>query len=425
VVFTDVSNVVCKIYGLMMSNDKKRILYISMTGMGEPLGQSQVLEYLFIIARTYDVTIVSSEKSSHNKKESALAATIAHYNIQWNHINYSNKFGVLSSIYQLIRLFFAAFIKVIQDRPDIIHARSFIPTIVAVILHSFIRVKIVFDIRGFFLEEKIDTGRLIKATILHKLLKKVERVLYKRSDSIVSLTMRGKEIIRREYDIPLELITVIPTCVNTNLFRYSPQSEKKKLRQKLELPDKKIVIHHGAVEGWYDFESEVRLFKAMYDRDKDIYLLILNKTQHDYILKVLQKNGINDNVYKIKGVEFYETNQYLNASDVSMFFIRPTYSKQASQPTKFAENTACHLFTVTTKDVGDMDYYAETYKTALLIDWHKLSGTLETLATNILSIINNDSKLPSHYAYERLLQECFSNEIAVDRYMTVYRQLLS
>lgn len=408
-----------------MNGKKKVLLYLSLTGMSEPLGRSQVLEYLFEIGKSYDVSILSCEKTYFYKLEPGLDEEIKNHGIQWKHIYYSNRYGLLSASLQFVRFVLAAVVFTLLKKPDIVHARSLIPAGVALVVKIIFRKKVLFDIRGFFVDEKVDSARLKKGSLLYHALKSIERTIYRGSDRIITLTFCGKDIVCQEYGVAPDLITVIPTCVNTKLFTPAVADERAALRRQLSLPDKKIIVHHGQVKGWYDFESEVILFKAMYKQDKNAFFLLLNKDQQMYIETILHRFEIPQKAYSIRSVDFSGISLYLNACDLSIFFIKPTYSKKASHPTKFAENTACRLYSLSNRGIGDMDFYAKTYKTAFLIDLTKLSFTLDETAAQVLEIINNPAQRAINDAYDRLLRECFSNEIAVERYLSVYNILLN
>jgi hypothetical protein len=79
---------------------------------------------------------------------------------------------------------------------DIIHARSMIPAVMGLVLKKIHKVKLLFDIRGFAIDEKIDSGRLKNDSLMFKVLKKLDNHLYKASDHVVTLTHNAK-ILKR------------------------------------------------------------------------------------------------------------------------------------------------------------------------------------------------------------------------------------
>ena len=58
-----------------------------------------------------------------------------------------------------------------RNKINIIHARSFIPTTICLIIKKFTKAKLLFDIRGFAIDEKIDSGRLNTSSFLFNISK--------------------------------------------------------------------------------------------------------------------------------------------------------------------------------------------------------------------------------------------------------------
>jgi len=109
----------------------KKILYLSLTGMTEPLGRSQVLGYLVRLSRSNKIYLISFERT---RKVSNIDDIVSQNNIIWKHYPYSNKYGILSSIGQIL-IGVVAGSRIITDNSiEIIHARSMIPAIVGLIL---------------------------------------------------------------------------------------------------------------------------------------------------------------------------------------------------------------------------------------------------------------------------------------------------
>jgi len=113
-----------------------------------------------------------------------------------------------------------------------------IPATMGFILKKMYGIKLLFDIRGFAIDEKVDSGRLRKGSLLYKVLKKLDDLLYKTSDHIVTLTHSAKMILEEKLKIPHERITVIPTCANKNLFYVVDKSTQKKIERNWDMTKK-------------------------------------------------------------------------------------------------------------------------------------------------------------------------------------------
>ena len=102
----------------------------------------------------------------------------------------------------------------------IVHARSYVPAVIASAVSSATGAKFLFDMRGFWVDEKVEAGSWTEASVIYRVGKWFERRFLERADGIVSLTREGvKNLPRLGFDprraIPID---VIPTCVDTGRF---------------------------------------------------------------------------------------------------------------------------------------------------------------------------------------------------------------
>ncbi len=395
-----------------------KILYISLTGMTEPLGRSQVLEYLIDLSKKgNDFYLISFEREKDLKDIEEVKKIIEENNIKWEYFIYKkNKFKQLKEIYKVVK-----HIKKLNKKENfqIFHTRSFLPTLIG-FLSKRKNIKIIFDIRGFWIDEKLDSGRM-KSTFLYKILKKIDDYLYKNADHVVTLTHKAKDILSENLKIHNEKITVIPTCANKEIFQKIDNFEKEKIRKEFNFTnDDILLIHTGTVSGWYDFDKELKLIKYLINKNENIKFIILNKNEHDFINKKLQEYKIDKSKVILKSVPFEKVSQFLNISDYSIFFIKPSYSKQASAPTKFAENVACHLPSITNKGVGDMEYYLTQYKVGKLIDLENINyEEYEEILKFIEKPDINEND------FEKLFNEHFDKKMAVKKYDNIYKRLIN
>ena len=345
------------------------------------------------------------------------------HNINWQYLIYSNKYGVISTIAQIIKAIYYGSSCIRNNKIDIIHARSMIPATMGLILKKIHGIKLLFDIRGFAIDEKIDSQRLKKDSLLFKCLKKLDNTLYKQANHIVTLTYAAKEILHNNLLIPESNITVIPTCANGDIFQRMSEVEKELFKALLGYKNEdKIILHSGTVSGWYDFDSEVILIKELMQVDKKIKFLVLNKNEYEFIQSVLSQHQLPKERVQIMSSSFEEVYKYLNIVSVSIFFIKPSYSKQASAPTKFAENVACHLPSITNNGVGDMGFYMEKYDVGCLLNLENLIDNMDENIKKILPYLNQEKTIDSK-VYDALFELNFNKEIAVEKYQQIYNKI--
>ena len=390
--------------------------------MTEALGRSQVFEYLMDLSKTNKIYLISFERNCDINNLREIEILSKQKNIDWKYFNYSNRFGVFSTLIQVFQAVKYASQIIKNNQINIIHSRSMIPATMSVLLRKFYKVKHLFDIRGFVFDEKVDSGRLKNNGFLHKMLIKLECYLYKNSDYVVTLTQKSKEIVIEKYNLSENNIDVISTCANRNIFKSLPTKEKLEFKLSLGFNNEDIIlIHTGAVTNSYDFDSEVKVFKALYKLNRHMKFLVVNQGQHKFINEKFQKFGIDKNIYKVFSSSFENVHKYLSISNASIFFIPPTYSKQASSPTKFAENLLCHLPSITNNGVGDMEYYMNQFNVGFIFDLTDVESNLETLLPTMFQVLSTNKGGD----FDLLFDKYFDKEVAVEKYDKIYKKLVS
>lgn len=402
-----------------------KILYISLTGMTEALGESQVVQYLEELAKNNTICLLSFEKPTEAIYHERMAKRLANAKIKWKFFQYSNRFGILSTLWQIIVANFVLAQWIRQEKIEIVHTRSLVPGVMGMLLKKIFNIKFLFDIRGFALDEKIMDGRLKKDAWLTKILRKIEKRVYQAADHIVTLTHASKPIIENNYSVANHAITVIPTCTDMQLFKPVNLAEKQILKAEFGFSaDDIIFMHNGSLNGWVDFEAELKLFSAIAFLEKNAKFLFLNRDQHADIYLQLKKFNIPLARCQIKSAAFSEVYRYLNCADICVFFIKPSFAKKASAPTKFAELVATHLLSVTNSQYGDMEYYLNAYQVGLLFDLQEVHQTPENAAKKVLEFMQKKSSSDNN-DFNQLFSTHFSRQIAVERYQQIYEGLKS
>ena len=251
--------------------------------MLEPLGQSQVLAYLKRLAQNRCIHLISFEKQKDclNQNEIELFADeIAASGIFWHPLRYHKSPTALATSIDIIFGIALSLWLVIRYRIKIIHARSYVPSVIALLLKKITGVKFIFDMRGFWADEKVDGGEWDKNGLLYHVTKKFERLFMLNADHIVSLTNAGiREIKLLPYMAGyIPPFSIIPTCADLRHFCPSPNIN-------LNISKRHFVLGYvGSVGTYYMFEEVLACFVQLLKIKPDARLLIVNRGQHDFIL---------------------------------------------------------------------------------------------------------------------------------------------
>ena len=368
----------------------KKSLYITFDGLTDPLGQSQILPYLIGIANNgYGITILSCEKKERLENgKKAVLDLIINTSISWKYIIYDEEGGALSRFLYLKKLSVLAKNLHKKNQFNLVHCRSYLSSLIGLNFKLKYKIPFIFDMRGFWADERIDGGIWKKSKLLHRIFynyfKKKEKQFLINSNAIVSLTQNGvKELIKTNPKINIiQKTTVIPCCCNTELFN------KDKIQEKINLNGISegdfVLVYTGSIGTWYYTKEMIDCVLIWKDFIPKLKLLIVTKDSDSLntILKNYSSN-ISDTIITASA-SYREIPNYLSIAQAAIFFIKPSYSKLASSPTKMAECWAMNLPIITNSGIGDNDIFFK----------NNLGGVL----------INNFSKEEYEEAYKKFVE---------------------
>ncbi len=341
-----------------------KILFITYDGLSDPLGQSQVLTYMVGLANLgYEVTIISTEKKSAQHSLQGIGNLLKENNITWYSISYTKNPPVFSTLYDCVKLHLLARRLCRKEQFDIVHSRSYIPALIGIQLKFSFGIKFIFDMRGFYADERID-GRIWKQSslvyrILYRFFKRQEQRFLSNADYSICLTDKAKREILGWKIIPGQPIPikVIPCCANMTIFdRGSISDEQKRnLRDKTRLSESDfILMYSGAIGTWYMLEEMFDFFKRLLIVRPAKFMFITYDNPEN-ILRIARKKGIDENLIRIVKARHTEVPGLLSISDLAIFFIKPLYSKMASSPAKQGEIMSMGIPIICNSNIGDSD----------------------------------------------------------------------
>ncbi len=328
------------------------VLYISYDGMMEPLGQSQVLAYLKRLASDFPIHLVSFEKErdwARVSEREKLAQEIAAAGIVWHPLRYHKSPSAPATAFDVAQGIVLGTQLVRRHKLSIVHARSYVPALMAMEIKKLTGAKFIFDMRGFWADERVDAGLWRRDGAMYRTAKWFERQFFLNADHVVSLTHAA---IREMQKFPylqerFPPYSVIPTCADLDRFKPAdPESRK----------NRPFTIGYvGTVSGWYLWEHTVRCFQLFLEARPDVRFLIVNRNEHDFIKRHLAEARIPESSFDLVESSYSQMPQWISRMDATVFFIRPSWSKKASSPTKLGEFLGCGVPCLVNSGVGDMD----------------------------------------------------------------------
>ncbi len=395
---------------------KPSALYISYDGMLEPLGQSQVIAYIERLSDQADFHLISFEKAAdwaNVEKRSAIAARLVDSGIHWHPLRYHKRPSLPATLFDIAQGMAVALWLAFRHRVRLVHARSYIPGIIALPVKRLGRARFLFDIRGFWADERTDGGLWPKDGRLYRGAKAIERVMLRNADCLVTLTDKSLPILRDmaakagRADLPFRVIT---TCAD--LDRFTPDAAP---------PPKPFVLGYlGSIGTWYMFDELLKCFLEVRRRRPEARLLIVNRKDQDFARRRLAEFGIADEWVDLVAVDHVDAPAAIRRMTAGTAIIMPSFSKISSAPTKIAEYLGCGIPCLSNSGVGDVAEILEGNNVGVALAAFGEEDI--NLAIDRLLDLVNSAGLAKRCRETAL--RLFSLNGGVEAYREIYRQLL-
>lgn len=345
-------------------------LYISYDGMLEPLGSSQVVSYLERLSGAHTITLLSYEKPRDlhdHARLRALADRLQGRGIRWIRLRYHKRLSLLATGFDVLQGLAVGMLVCWRRRVTLIHARGYVSSVMALCLKRLWGAKFVFDMRGFWADEKADAGHWSRTSLAYRLAKRWERRFFEQSDAIVSLTAAGVNAFPRfGYQIPQATpIVVIPTCAD--LERFSPGPKDPELIRRFGLDGATIVGCVGTLSNWYLRTPTLRGLAVLARRLARAKIVFVTREDHACLRDEARAAGIPLERMVLTQVDFDAMPAYLRLMDLGVFFIQPSSSKQGSCATKLGEFLATGIPVLINDGVGDSGAIVRDHRAGVVL----------------------------------------------------------
>ncbi len=402
------------------------ILYLSYDGMTDPLGQSQVLPYLVgLTKKGFRFHLISFEKEERfSKFREEIQAICDQNQIIWHPLSYTKKPPLISTLYDVSRMRKKAYQLHRVFNFSLIHCRSYLSALIGQQMQRKWGVKFLFDMRGFWADERIDgniwsINNPIFKTV-YNFFKRKEKEFFLESDYIISLTFNGKNEICswQGFEHLKNKIEVIPCCAD--LEKFNPENinleKKNAFKTELKLNENEFILGYvGSIGTWYMLDEMLAFFKVLLNSKPNAIFLFISGENPNTIFSRAAELGISEDHIRVKSVLHHDVATCISLFSASIFFIRPTFSKKASSPTKQGELMAMGVPVICNGGVGDTERVVREYQSGLVIeDFNDESYHLADLSF-------------SDFDRTRTMQgasEFYGLNEGVERYFQVYQKLI-
>lgn len=403
----------------------RAVLYITYDGLLDPLGGSQILPYIFsIVEHPRSVHILSFEKPVRLREGGAkLRQVLDSRGITWTYLSFTQNLGLAGKLWDLLRMYFYALRITSSKQTAIVHARGHAAAQAGMFLKRLLDVKLIFDFRGLWVDERVDKGGWDMGKFFHRMqfryFKRVERSMLRKADQIVVLTKAVVDDVVRLGAGSAEKISVIPCCADFSHFKLADETSRAEAREFCDIPQHAFVLGYlGSVGGMYMLDRFFRLVEFAASRHDEVHVLALTPdvVRFNAKMRLSLPANLRGRVH-IRSASRDEVPILLPAMDVLVSFARPTYARISMSPTKLAESFAVGIPAICSYGVGDVSGLMQELDAGPVLDANS-DEALISVAGDLADIRTKGGTRLREAARERL-----GLELAAAKYRDVYWRL--
>lgn len=373
----------------MLRRHEYDISYVTIDSITEGVGSSQIVPLMKQIASSgLSINLISFEKE---KTPYSVESELVSAGITWNR----REFGSHGAVSGLGRL-----LEISREIPEtrLIHARSDIPTIAAVMSR---RAPILWDVRSLWAEQKayIEQAPLKKRIL--RAYRSLEGIASFNATAMSTLTKAIVPILEERHRVLPKIRTVVPTAVNLQLFNFN---------KRLNTPNKGL--YSGTYNNYYDLSLSKLFIKE------------LQKLAPTEIHWARPKESLTNSL-NAGETQIFESTQVKIAEIIGSYNFGISICKmdagpslKAAMPTKIAEFLACGRPIVVNRGLGDFDEYLSEFNAGVILD-----GTCENTREQAQVLMNLLSDPETPYRCRELAEEYFDIKKGAKKYIDIYERM--
>ena len=384
-----------------------KVVYLSYDGALDPLGASQVVPYLRgLAARGHQMHLISFEKPdpwARVEVRESLERNLHDAGVSWRPLAYHLRPRLPATVWDCAQGSRRLREDVRQQCASIVHCRGDVAMAMARWARLPARVSLLYDMRGFYADERVESGSWSRGSLIDRVVRNAERANLRRAAGLVVLTEAARRILEaRHRELPAR--RVIPTCVDLERFRPRDTGEAEF-----------GVAYVGSLGTWYMTAEMVSLAREAAQVVPGRPLFLTNQPAE------ARNAGATSDWAEVQSVAPGEVPGWLRRATALFFLIRPTPAKRASCPTKLGEGLASGLPILANAGVGDLDDFLEAERVGVLV--RALTPEAVRDALQRLRDLLRDPETP--FRCRRVAEQRYGVPVGVEAYDSLYEALSS
>ncbi|HPX60794.1 MAG TPA: glycosyltransferase family 4 protein [Deltaproteobacteria bacterium] len=214
-----------------------------------------------------------------------------------------------------ILLFFKTLAVARTFKPQILHAHLHEGAFVAMLLKPLLRIPLVMDFQGSLTSECRDHGFFKPGSLLEKCFARIEAVINRSADVIITSSTAGMRSLISEWGVPPEKVTAVIDGVDTHQFCPYPRQQA---RQRLGISgDAPVVVYLGLLNEYQGIDLLLDAALTLKGQGCNLRLLIMGYPEESYREKALHM-GLDDMLTFTGRVDYGEAPLLLSAADLAV-----------------------------------------------------------------------------------------------------------
>lgn len=321
------------------------MVYVSHNEIDNGLVRSQVLPYLRVLGERHDIQtrLITFERGG-----SFPAGEFPRE--RWIGLRARPGGRLAAKAVDLLSGVVVTVVTVLRHRAALVHARSYLPASISLIVRILTGRPYVFDMRGFLGEEYLEVGHWTERDLRYRLLRAAERPLLRAASGIVCPTTAAQRRLRTDYarETRSKPVIVIPSMVD--LQRFTPVATRDPVP---------TLVYSGTLGSWYMLDEMLRVWAAARARVPALAFRIVTRSDPGLVSAALARTGIDATGLGLRSAAYSEMPDILARAHVGIALVRQARSKLSASALKVAEYLAAGLPVVVNDRLGDISGQVE------------------------------------------------------------------
>lgn len=253
----------------------------------------------------------------------------------------------------------------------IVHCRSYIPAIMGLLVRCVFPIKLLFDMRGLFVDEYVFAGALRKGSTKLAFARWLERRLLFTSDCIVVVSEVFRDHLLSRPDladnIDTDRILTIPNRVEISRFSI-PDAKRLRLKTERGWDSRIVATYIGSSVGWHRLDQLMKIMSHVMKMRENLYLVIATYPSTKRAQEYARAIGIPLDRMDFLTVSVADIPELLSLSDLGLMFEDKHLHRKVCAPIKFSEYMAAGLPVIAGGGLGDVSSWVENNKLGVIVD---------------------------------------------------------